>query len=424
MMASPFGPILQEMFLRGSTPLRKTQMDSGARVRIDEVATIVTGSTPTSKASDNWGNGTAFLTPSDIASIDYHPRVSRRLSEAGEHRVKTRVIDVPAVAVVCIGATIGKIALISERTVTNQQINTVVPDRTRLDAHYCYYALQQCQATMKAIASGSATPILNKSTFSQLEIPLPPLNEQRRIAGVLGALDDLIEVDRQILRDSFEVALAAFHQKSEGAADFLSLAELYEVGLSGVWGKDSPEGRASEQVVVLRGRDLEDLWSVNIASPPTRYLSEQQVSNRSPGFGEIWTAGSGSLGPSLPVIDGFRQLFGATEVLYSNFVKRLVPIQDPTWFGPSWLAMVSAWQAGAFENFRTGTAMPNLDADALLRGVQVPLLDPEERRSINGLVESALKPDLREEITDLASTRDELLPLLMSGRVRVGDVAA
>lgn len=42
-------------------------------------------------------------------------------------------------------------------------------------------------------------PILNKSQFSEIEIPLPPLDEQRKIAAVLDKVSDLIAKRRQQL---------------------------------------------------------------------------------------------------------------------------------------------------------------------------------------------------------------------------------
>ena len=59
-------------------------------------------------------------------------------------------------------------------------------------------------------AGGSAQPILNKGDFSRLEIPLPPLVEQKAIAAVLGALDDKIECNRRMNATLEAMARALF----------------------------------------------------------------------------------------------------------------------------------------------------------------------------------------------------------------------
>lgn len=300
------------------------------------------------------------------------------------------------------------------------------PDPSVVFPGYLKYVVQSPAwwKYVRSVKTGSVQPNLNAQLMSKYLFALPPLEEQRRIAGVLGALDDLIEVDRRLVRDQLDLARAAFSREANEANDCLALGDLYSAGLSGVWGNDEAGGSATEEVAVLRGRDLEDVWVVNPAHAPRRFLTAKQVASRHPEVGEIWTAGSGSLGPSLAITEELPRLFGQSTVLYSNFVKRLIPTVDASYFGAAWLSMIDLWQAGGFENFRTGTAMPNLDTDALLRGVEVPNLSLKSRALINRLVRSALDPALRDEMAQLGAVRDELLPLLMSGRVRVSDVAA
>jgi type I restriction enzyme S subunit len=50
---------------------------------------------------------------------------------------------------------------------------------------------------LKSKAAGAATPIINKSSFSDVTICAPSLETQRRIAAILGAYDDLIEVNQR-----------------------------------------------------------------------------------------------------------------------------------------------------------------------------------------------------------------------------------
>ena len=109
----------------------------------------------------------------------------------------------------CIGSDMGKSAITVEPCVTNQQINTIIVDSGN-DPLFVYYNLSSRRDEIRASASGSAQPILNKSAFGQLPITVPPLAEQRVIAHILGTLDDKIELNRRMNETLEEMARALF----------------------------------------------------------------------------------------------------------------------------------------------------------------------------------------------------------------------
>jgi len=107
----------------------------------------------------------------------------------------------------CIGSKMGKAAVAGRDCVTNQQINSIIVESGD-DSLFVYYNLRMRQQEIRAVASGSAQPILNKTAFGKLEILLPPLSEQRAIAHILGTLDDKIELLRR-MNDTLEAMARA-----------------------------------------------------------------------------------------------------------------------------------------------------------------------------------------------------------------------
>ena len=285
-----------------------------------------------------------------------------------------------------------------------------------LDMRWAYYEL--LTHDINGMDSGSAIPSTSREAFYGMPLLLPPLPEQRAIAEVLGALDDKIESNRRIWKLRLELAGSAFRRAAKEAETTTPLGELYEVGLSGVWGQDEPGGKATVATSCLRGRDLEDFVAGGVVESPVRFISEKQLSSRVFQNGEIWTAGSGSLGPSLLITEGVARLW-ENQLTYSNFVKRLVPIGGHDMAEVAWNAVVDTWRNDGFAAFRTGTAMPNLDPSALLAGVQVPVVANESREEIALLTNAALDPQVLMENLALARLRDTLLPALLSGRIRV-----
>ena len=78
-------------------------------------------------------------------------------------------------------------------SVTNQQINSVVVNQREHNPYFVYYLLKTMSDILHNVAGGVATPIVNKSTFANLEVCVPPLPTQRKIAAILSTYDDLIE---------------------------------------------------------------------------------------------------------------------------------------------------------------------------------------------------------------------------------------
>jgi len=88
----------------------------------------------------------------------------------------------------------GEVIMTDRPSFTNQQINTIVPN-AKVEPSFLYYSLRTRKSELLSLgsATGVRTPILNKSSFCDLKVPLPPLPTQRRIASILSAYDDLIE---------------------------------------------------------------------------------------------------------------------------------------------------------------------------------------------------------------------------------------
>ncbi|MFM4921190.1 restriction endonuclease subunit S [Aeromonas dhakensis] len=168
------------------------------KLQIKDLGRIVTGKTPSTSRADYFGGPIPFLTPTDMVDGKKSVSVSRSLTLAGLASVKNNLVP-KGVAVSCIGWQMGKSVLISQPTVTNQQINTVVVDESKFDLHFVYYLLSSMRERIFELgATATRTPIVNKSTFGQIVVSVPQLHEQKLISEFLSAIDSRIA----ILRDT------------------------------------------------------------------------------------------------------------------------------------------------------------------------------------------------------------------------------
>lgn len=166
-------------------------------VKFKDVAVIVTGSTP-EKSEDNYGGVIPFVTPGDLGSKSEISVAKVTLTDDGAK--SGRLLPPNAVLVCCIGATIGKTGIAVTPVVTNQQINSLIFDETKVFPKYAYFFCKTLTPFLVNRSTSTTMPIVNKSSFSEIEIPLPPLEEQKRIAAILDKADAIRRKRQQAIK--------------------------------------------------------------------------------------------------------------------------------------------------------------------------------------------------------------------------------
>lgn len=158
--------------------------------KLSELGKVLTGNTPSTKDVRNWTNdkrnGHIWITPTDINKsiiIDSE----RYLSDKGWS--KARVVPKDSVLITSI-ASIGKNAINAIEAAFNQQINALIIQNN--NSYFVLMAMTREKQRFEALAGQTATPIINKSTFSSFTIKLPSKKEQDKIGNFFKQLDSLI----------------------------------------------------------------------------------------------------------------------------------------------------------------------------------------------------------------------------------------
>ena len=178
--------------------------------RLGDIGKIITGNTPKTSESDNYSsNDIAFIKPSDIPENEIAILSDAEFYISESAREKARILPSGSILITCIGI-IGKVAITDIECAFNQQINAIIPYMDKCNPQYVAYSIQYLKPQLQTIANAAVVPILNKSQFSDIEIPLPPLDEQRRIAAVLDKVSGLIAKRREQLDKLDELVKARF----------------------------------------------------------------------------------------------------------------------------------------------------------------------------------------------------------------------
>ena len=178
-------------------------------VPLGSVSSIRTGKTPSTADESNFGGDIPFVTPADLDLPDEIIRTPRTLTEKGAWAVTT--VPAHSVLVCCIGS-LGKVGYTGRAVAMNQQINAVVFDQTKVFPRFGYYACRRLRPEMERLAPATTVAIISKSKFAELEIPLPPLEEQKRIAAILDQADALRRHRARSLDRLNALGQAIFHE--------------------------------------------------------------------------------------------------------------------------------------------------------------------------------------------------------------------
>ena len=121
---------------------------------------------------------------------------------------KAVIFEKGVLLMTCIGE-IGKLGITNERCSSNQQITALIPSK-ELDVEYLYYSMKYLKPLLNTMANNAVVPILNNQNLYKIQIPLPPLATQQRIATILDAADALRKKTQQIIDSYDELAQSIF----------------------------------------------------------------------------------------------------------------------------------------------------------------------------------------------------------------------
>lgn len=177
---------------------------------IKDLGKVVTGSTPSTKNELNYSSKDySFVKPSDISQsqISYIDETECYVSEYAFQN--GRILPSGTVLVTCIGI-IGKVGIIVNDCICNQQINAVIPNE-KVDNKFLAYSIFYRKDMLSLIANAPVVPIINKTDFSNIKLFVPPLQTQQQIVEELDYLTSIIEKLKKQLEELDNLTQSIFY---------------------------------------------------------------------------------------------------------------------------------------------------------------------------------------------------------------------
>ncbi|WQS07618.1 restriction endonuclease subunit S [Helicobacter pylori] len=164
---------------------------------LKDLGKIVTGKTPKTSNLDFFNGKYMFITPNDLHGTYRVIKTPRTLSDSGLKSIQNNTIDNISILVGCIGD-VGMVRMCFDKCATNQQINSITDIKDFCNPYYLYYYLSNKKELFKNIALSTVVPIIPKTIFQEIEVLLPNIETQQKIARTLSILDQKIENNHKI----------------------------------------------------------------------------------------------------------------------------------------------------------------------------------------------------------------------------------
>lgn len=345
---------------------------------------------------------------------------NRRIDESNPMRVAPAVSDRHSRTVLQGGellmsvvGTVGETAVVPDRLAGwNVARAIAVLKPTKVSAQWLQLALQtkSVQGEIQGVLNTTVQSTLNLADLKRLSIPVPPEAEQRSIAEVLGALDDKIAANDRIAHLCVEAADVYYQRQQAGTNETVRLGDVATLVLGGTPSRSKPEYWTNGTVPwVASGKANEDR-----VLEPTEWITTEALEK--------------SAAKMMPTNATVLAITGATlgqvarlEIEASGN-QSLIGIWHCDAAINDWIYFAVCHEIDELLKHATGAAQQHVNK-AAVAALEIPM--PQHGKVaawgalVRPLLDRAASADA--ESLRLAATRDELLPLLMSGKIRVQD---
>ncbi|MFC1571812.1 restriction endonuclease subunit S [Candidatus Margulisiibacteriota bacterium] len=398
-------------------------------VKLGEIAEICSGGTPSSTNPDFWGGGEIYWATLPDLQKKYLYETQRKITKLGLENSSAKLLPINTI-IFSSRATIGEISISKVETTTNQGSKNLICNPEKANYEYLYYCLKFNARRIEQLASGATYKEINKNDLSNVEISLPDLSNQTRIASVLCAYDDLIENNEKRIKILEEMAQRLYtewfvkfkfpgHEKVkmvDSGTEYGMIPEGWEVKstaeLFDILGGGTPARKAATN---WNDGDINWFTPTDITRTNQMFIDESSEKITKSGL----KTSSAKLFSPYSIMMTSRATIGAISIntvsasTNQGFIVCLPNSEVPLYFLYYWLRA----RVPSFIALASGATFKELS-----RGVfkKIKMLCPDG--PVLNEFENKVKPVaklilfLQRQIRNLSKTRDLLIPQLVTGK--------
>ncbi len=385
---------------------------SWEKLKLEEIGLITSGGTPSTGNPAYWNGEIPWITPKDLSNFEnrYIENGERNITDEGLKNSSAKLVKEKSV-LLSSRAPIGYLAIAQNDLTTNQGFKNITPNE-KCDYLYLFYCLKNNVEYLKSLGIGATYPELSSSRLKEIQIPVPSLPTQRRIASILSAYDDLIENNLKRIKLLEEKAFVSYkllvnsEKLIEGKVGDLADVKSGYAFKSRDW---SDEGFPVIKIKNIGNNDIDligcSFIPENIAEAANKFKLNA---------GDLLIAMTGATVGKIGMMPKTETSFYLNQRVGIFKPK----IQNAELFLFCFFNEPSA--KNAVESLASGAAQPNISGSQL---ESIKLFYPkfETVLEFGNSIKSHFQMiwNLKEQNTKLREARDILLPKLMNGQIEV-----
>ena len=361
------------------------------KYKLSEVMDLIGGGTPKTTKPEYWDGDIPWLSVKDFNNdFRFVYETEKHITELGLNNSSTKLLKAGDVIISARG-TVGEIATIPFPMAFNQSCYGLRAKKEIVTADFLYYLIKHNIHVLKKNTHGSVFDTITRDTFAGIEVDIPDMDSQTKIAEILSNIDEKIEVNVRINENLEQQAQAIY-------------CDMFITNANPSW----QLGRLSDLITVRYGKDhkklADGIYPVYGSGGVMRYVEKPLYDKES-----VLIPRKGTLNNVMYVNKPFWSVdtMFFTEMKLPNvakFVFHFVKSKD--------LASLNA-----------GSAVPSMTTD-ILNAMELLIPDADTFYKFENIVAplyQAMQQNTRES-SKLAELRDSLLPRLMSGELDVSSI--
>lgn len=412
--------------------LEKSWGRLGMKYKLSEVMELIGGGTPKTGKPEYWNGDIPWISVKDFNNdLRYVYKTEKTITKLGFEKSSTKLLQRGDVIISARG-TVGEIATVPFSMAFNQSCYGLRARTGIVTSDYLYYLIKYNVLVLKKNTHGSVFDTITRNTFDNIEVELPSIEIQEKIASILSDYDEKIELNNvinnnllqqiQLLCRSWLVDYAPFGYEQPATWSVVPLSLIADF-VSGYSYKGAELADSDIAMATIKNFDRKGGFKLDgykEIQPSAKLKPEQhaQLFDTLVAHTDL-TQNAEVIGNAEPILS----MSGYNDIVFSMDVVKVLPKEGVSRFLIAALLQDGRFKAHAL-GYVNGTTVLHLSKKALPEFELLLPPDLEELAPLANAVEAMYRKiaDNIDESTHLANLRNTLLPRFMSGELDVSNI--